>query len=76
MAVFLSVIGEAEDFQIGEFIALLQVGSPGPGEPGGEHSNHLVRIATGNGEVGPAPKLPHDGALDMPDLSTCLISKS
>ena len=73
MAVFVSAIGEAKGFQIGDFIALLQVGLPGPGIPGGvilvvigpEHSNHLVGKATSDGEVDPAPKLPHDGDLDI-----------
>ena len=77
MAVFVSAIGEAKGFQIGDFIALLQVSLPGPGVPGGaslvviepEYGNHLVRIAAGHGEVDPVPKLPHDGALDISDLS-------
>ena len=77
MAVFLSAIGEAEDFQVADVFALLQVGLPGPGvlgfvglvviEP--EHGNHLVGIAAGHGEVNAVPKLPHHGALDIADLS-------
>ena len=79
MALFLSAIKirEAEDFQFVYIVALLQVGLPGPGVPGcaalvviqPEDGNHLVRIATGHGEVNAAPKLPHDGALDIADLS-------
>ena len=76
MDVFLSTIREGEHFQIAHVVALLQVSLPGPGVLGGvdlvviepEHSNHLVGIAAGHGEVDTGTELPHDGALDITDL--------
>ena len=79
MALFLSAIKirETEDFHMAYYVALLQVGLPGPGVPGfadlvviePEHGNHLVGIAAGHGEVNAVPKLPHDSALNISDLS-------